>query len=84
MKANDKIKAQIGDIAIRLVEIKKIDYKNREGQPIILGWIQVEKRRKNNQGFTFLKDGKSFERINTSTIPFTAKSIHDLIESNKI
>jgi tetratricopeptide (TPR) repeat protein len=82
-KTSDKIKDQIGIDAMGSVEIKKIDYKNEDGKTIILGWIQVQKRRKIQQGFTFLKNGTTFQRINASTLLFPTKSVHDIVTREK-
>jgi len=82
-KTSDKIASQIGIDAMGSVEIKKIDYKNEDGKTIILGWIQVQKHRKIKQGFTFLKNGTTFQRINTSTQLFSTKSVYDILTREK-
>jgi hypothetical protein len=83
-KTSNKIESQIGIDAMGFVEIKKINYKNEDGKSIILGWIQVQKRRKIKQGFTFLKNGTTFQRINTSTKLFSTKSVYDIMNSEKL
>ncbi len=83
-KTSNTIESQIGIDAMGFVEIKKINYKNEDGKSIILGWIQVQKRRKIKQGFTFLKNGTTFQRINTSTKLFSTKSVYDIMNSEKL
>jgi len=82
-KTSDKIESQIGIDAMGSVEIKKINYKNEDGESMILGWIQVQKRRKIKQGFTFLKNDTTFQRINTSTQLFSTKSVYDILTREK-
>jgi len=83
-KTSDKIKSQIGVDAMGNVEIKKINYKNNDGKLMILGWIQVKKRRKIEQGFTFLKDGTTFQRLNSSTSLFSTEAVYHIMNRDKL
>ena len=77
-KTSDIITTQIGYEARKLIDIRPIDYKNKEGESITLAWIKVPEGKK-LKGYTFDKNGKAFERIGAATCEITAEKIHNAI-----